>query len=58
MAHVSVSLFSVLDALNGVVFETEPKVRGLGLVGMREASSELGGSQTLEKMSDDIGCAP
>jgi len=57
MAHVPLSLFSVLDALNIVVFETEPKERGLGLVGMREAASELGGSQTFEKVSDDIDCA-
>ena len=37
VAHVSEPLFSVLDALNRVVFKAEPKERGLGLVGMRKA---------------------
>jgi hypothetical protein len=50
-------LFSLLDALNGVVFKTEPKKRGLGLVGVRKASSELADSQTFENVNDNIDCA-
>ena len=37
VAHVSESLFSVLDVLSRVVFKAEPKERELGLVGMRKA---------------------
>jgi hypothetical protein len=60
MAHLSGPLFSALEALAGVVFETEPKEGGLGALswyGMREVSSELARSQTFKKVSDDTGCA-
>jgi hypothetical protein len=52
MAHVSVPLFSALDALAGVVFETEPKEGGLGALswyGMREVSSELATHKHLKR---------
>jgi hypothetical protein len=60
MAHVSVPLFSLLDALAGVLFKTEPKEGGLGAsswFSMREVSSELGGSPQVEKANNDKDCA-
>ena len=53
-------LFSVLGALHGVVSQIEPKDRGVGAstwFSMREITSELAGSQQVDKVSDDIGCA-
>jgi hypothetical protein len=55
--HVSVPLFSVLDALIRVVLERNRKKEGCNWFGIREVASELCGSQTLEKVRHDIGCA-